>query len=147
MIRPQACHCPLQNKQYYKRIPVLNKSFNPYLLPPLLLQWSALSFSDTPSCCCRNNQNFCLPISDALKKSIEEIPNSIHSTKEIRISATTANNKRRKRASERARERESERVRARGRADGRERERKRERKSDRVAIEKWPWALGFDTKW
>jgi hypothetical protein len=131
MIRPQACHCPLQNKQYYKRIPVLNKSFNPYLLPPLLLQWSALSFSDTPSSCCRNNQNFCLPISDALKKSIEEIPNSIHSTKEIRISATTANNKRRERAS----------------AGGRTGERERERKSDRVAIKKWPWALGFDRKW
>jgi hypothetical protein len=121
MIRPQACHCPLQKKQYYNRIPVLNKSFNPYLLPLLLLQWSALSFSDTPSSSCRNNQNFCLPISDALKKSIEEIPNSIHSTKEIRISATTANNKRRERASERARERES--VRARGRAGGRARER------------------------
>jgi len=99
----------------------LNKSFNPYLLPPLLLQWSALSLSDTLSSSCRNNQNFCLPISDALKKSIEEIPNSIHSTKEIRISATTANNNRRERASERARAR----ALAGGRADGRERERER----------------------
>jgi hypothetical protein len=136
MIRPQACHCPLQKKQYYNRIPVLNKSFNPYLLPPLLLQWSALSFSDTPSSSCRNNQNFCLPISDALKKSIEEIPNSIHST--IRISATTANNKRRERASDRARERESERVRARGLADGRESEREEERPSGHQKV-----AMGF----
>jgi hypothetical protein len=124
----------------------LNKSFNPYLLPPLLLQWSALSFSDTPSCCCRNNQNFCLPISDALKKSVEEIPNSIHSTKEIQISATTAKNKRRERASEREREkRESERVRSRW-AGGRTGERERERATEWPS-KPWPWALGFDTKW